>query len=300
MSYVDLERKHKDERFLIESHTNNPHSGLLRHLIKRMPADILDDLVEIQTDCKIHGSGKYFVSQAQVEAGNTGCQRCRWDREARQKQWAADRDKLMNTVSLPIEHRAVFFDKWGLGGTDQLKQRQKHILERLKQYASAYRPGAKNILLTGPTGTGKTKLACLLANEIIRASYHPGMTVVFKRSGQIQSEIKAMWKDKQCTDTQAAYIDRLSRANVLIIDEVGEGDTSIGYEAAEADRERLSAILDLRYQRQLPTIITTNLNDRDFYNHIGDRAADRIAQRVIQIPCTWPSFRKVTQQAEIL
>lgn len=249
--------------------------------------------VSVDTDCTIHGKQSWLVTEAVANAGNVQCQKCQWERDAYQDKMRSMKAELLASLEMPSEHINADFSQWSVTGDNQLRERIAIIVSFAKKYAASYQKGCENILLTGNTGTGKTKLACLIANEIIRQRYHTRMTIAFKRSGQIQQEIKATW-DKSSNDSDAAYIERLSRSTLLIIDEVGEADTGYSDKAADKDRERLSAIIDRRYQLRLPTIITTNMTADEFYHHMGDRASDRLRQNLVDIACVWPSYRMLT------
>ncbi len=96
----------------------------------------------------------------------------------------------------------------------------------MSDYANSYGKSSHNILLTGNTGTGKTKLACLIANEIIKHRFNLRMSIAFKRAGQIRDEVRATWSNYS-KQTEADYIEHLSGVSLLIIDEVGEADISI-------------------------------------------------------------------------
>lgn len=255
--------------------------------------------VSVETMCSVHGKQSWLVTEAVANAGNVQCQKCVWEHDTYQNKLQDLKADLLASLDIPHEHINADFSSWTTMGDDQTRARVANILSFATEYASTYSKGHENILLTGNTGTGKTKLACLIANEIVRKRFHPRMTVVFKRSGQIQQEIKATW-ERNSTDTEVAYLERLSRASVLIIDEVGEADTCFSDKAADKDRERLSAIIDRRYQLRLPTIITTNMTEKELYHYMGDRASDRLCHNLTEIACVWPSYRLLTGKVRSL
>lgn len=287
-------RNHKPE-LLKKIHTATRNNAL-DNVMSRVSSF---NTVSIETLCPMHGKQSWLVTEAVANTGNVQCQKCEWERNAHQNKLQDLKSSLLASIDIPSEHINADFSQWLVGGDEQTRARFASILTFAKKYAASYCKGHENILLTGNTGTGKTKLACLIANEIVRQRYYAQMTVVFKRSGQIQQEIKATW-DNTSSDNDSAYIERLSRFTVLIIDEVGEADTSFSDKAADKDRERLSAIIDRRYQQRLPTIITTNMKADEFYQHMGDRASDRLKQNIVQIDCVWPSYRMLTGRVRLL
>lgn len=259
-------------------------------LLRKMPTF---NTVSVTTNCHIHGKQQWQVTEAVAQAGNVECQKCKWERDAYQDKLQTLKADMLANLDIPEEHIGADFSNWSTGGDDQTRQRFSKIISFAKNYAATYKKGHANILLAGNTGTGKTKMACLIANEIVRQRYHTRMTVAFKSSSQIQQEAKATWGHAS-TDTDAAYLERLSRSTVLIIDDVGIGDTGYSDKAADKDRERLSTVLNRRYELRLPTIITTNMTAQEFYGHMGDRASDRLCQNMVDVACVWPSYRMLT------
>ena len=294
-AYENASLRNPKPELLDKAHTAG-RGNALDSVMSRMPAF---NTVSVTTDCPMHGKQRWQVTQAVANAGNVPCQKCQWEHDAQQAKLEELKGDMLASLDIPGEHINADFSQWVAGGDDQIRARVAKIINFAKHYAANYRKGHANILLTGNTGTGKTKLACLIVNEIVRQRYYAQMTVAFKRSGQIQHEIKATW-DKTSSDSAATYIERLSRSTALIIDEVGEGDTSAVDKWADKDREQLSAIIDRRYQLRLPTIITTNMTEKEFYDHMGDRASDRLRQNIVQIPCVWPSYRVLTGRVRTL
>lgn len=294
-AYENASLRNPRPELLNPTHTAGRNNAL-DNIMSRMPAF---NTVSVTTDCPMHGKQRWQVTQAVANAGNVPCQKCQWEHDAQQAKLQELKGNMLASLDIPSEHINADFSQWTVGGDDQTRARVAKIINFAKHYAANYSKGHANILLTGNTGTGKTKLACLIVNEIVRQRYYAQMTVAFKRSGQIQHEIKATW-DKTSSDSAATYIERLSRSTALIIDEVGEGDTSAVDKWADKDREQLSAIIDRRYQLRLPTIITTNMTEKEFYDHMGDRASDRLRQNIVQIPCVWPSYRVLTGRVRTL
>lgn len=275
---------------------NNALDTIISSAISRKPNF---EITSVKTECNIHGTQSWIVTQSVAEAGNVQCQKCQWEQDACQNNLQDMKSSLLASLEIPREHINASFDNWSVMGDNELRARLDRIISFAKQYAIDYKKGAPNLLLTGNTGTGKTKLASLIANDIVRHRYHARMTVAFKRSSQIQKEVKATW-DKNASDDEVAYLERLGRATVLIVDEVGEADTGFTDKYTDKAREQLSAIIDRRYQLRLPTIITTNMTADEFYHYMGDRASDRLNQNMVNIPCVWPSYRMLTGSVRTL
>lgn len=284
-----------------ETHQNEFHTAgrrsTLAQLVAKVPIDIV--LTEIEADCPVHGKHKWLASRRAVAAGEIGCQKCQLEKDERKKRFVRLRDELLVTMNIPGKHRHESFKDWHLYGTEAVKERLIKIGNFAQDYAKNYKIGQPSILLSGKTGTGKTKIACIIANEIVRQNFHPRMTVLFKRSSDIQSEFNDTW-DKSNNKTESAYMNDLATATVLIIDDIGEGDTGFTDNTTTKYRERLSAVIDRRYSRGLPTIITTNMTADEFYEHMGDRATDRLRQNLVSISCVWRSYRDSYNNLQVI
>ena len=294
-AYENASLRNPKPELLDRAHTAG-RGNALDNVMTRMPTF---NTVSVTTDCAIHGKQRWLVTESAANAGNVQCQKCQWDNDAHQAKLDELKVHLLTSLAIPVEHINADFSQWTVGGDNQTRARIAKIISFAKHYAANYSTGHANILLTGNTGTGKTKLACLIANEIVRQRYYAQMTVAFKSSAQVQQEAKATW-GYASTDTDASYLERLSKSTVLIIDDVGIGDTGYSDKSSDKDRERLSVIINRRYELRLPTIITTNMTEKEFYDHMGDRAADRLKQNIVQIPCVWPSYRVLTGRVRTL
>gem|GEM_PF-2294219 len=181
--------------------------------------------------------------------------------------------------------------------------KQTAIIERLITYiqditARGDSTGAKNIMLSGNMGTGKTYFASiLLQNIIVRACekalsdesnirFKGGLAIQFISEQALQSAITATWSDK--SETTKQLYERLSSKAILCIDDVGTVSSTQTHLL-----DAYAAILDERYKRNLPTIITSNMTHEGLKLAIGARAADRFLEknRVIVANFDWHGYR---------
>lgn len=161
-------------------------------------------------------------------------------------------------------------------------------MERIALFAKSYAENPQgNLILSGATGTGKTMLANLIATVLIKAD----KDVLVIRSSQIGEQVRTSWS-KHSTVNEHGLMEGWINQDLLVIDELGEADLSYNAEMRQTDRERLSRIIDGRYSKGLPTIITTNLTKDLLKERLGDRAWDRLQQHAVFIAFNWQSYRQ--------
>lgn len=149
-------------------------------------------------------------------------------------------------------------------------------------------PGAaRNLVLVGPTGTGKTHLASAMTNYVIRVRR---LWAAVHTAREIVRMLRATWaKGGYCIDgesyTESDLLDHLGTISLLAIDEVGQGFGSDG------EIGQLSEVVDLRYRHELPTVVCSNLAPSELKRALGEPAYDRIREGAMVLPCNWSSYR---------
>lgn len=138
------------------------------------------------------------------------------------------------------------------------------------------------LLLYGRPGTGKT-LLMKSVHQMIRVTRAPNMDMKFVTAHQIYSDFK--------TDEGRASIVDYSTIPFLFIDDLGcEPERCCIY---GVDYTPIQQILYNRYNRRLPTIITTNLNLDRINKRYGERLMDRFEESYRRVCFDYPSYRSM-------
>ena len=124
-----------------------------------------------------------------------------------------------------------------------------------------------NLLITGPTGVGKTWVACALAQKACRE----GFTSLYLRLPRLLQELPIAKGD----GTYTRLLTRLAKVDVLILDDWG-----LSKLIAEQRRDLLEILEDRHDTRS--TIVTSQLPLDQWHHIIGDPTlADAILDRLV-------------------
>ncbi len=124
-----------------------------------------------------------------------------------------------------------------------------------------------NILITGPTGVGKSWIACALAHQACRAGY----TAIYQRIPRLFQELPLAKGD----GSYSKRLNRLGKTDVLLLDDWGLSKLT-----AEQRRDLLEILEDRHGSRS--TIVTSQLPLDQWHNSVGDATlADAIMDRLV-------------------
>lgn len=248
-------------------------------------------------NCPVHGEVTFncvVTPSEQKEGGQSKavCFTCSNEIAEAKQQWEFNQEWKAShrNAELPEHLKATRFSDF-----KATSERQEKIIKFLADYTTKFAKGEfktlPNVIFIGGTGTGKTMLSGCVINEIFAIAYKNKNTASarFIRSSQIT---QGCWTARQDRDsTEEDFIRTFAYKGLLVIDDLGENDTSGNSEWAKRDRERLSEIIDGRYKK-LPTIITSNMQIEQIEEFLGDRAFDRLQERLVIIRCDWESHRQ--------
>lgn len=125
----------------------------------------------------------------------------------------------------------------------------------------------QNVLISGPTGVGKSFMSCALGQLACRR----GFRVLYRRMPRLFEELSLAKSD----GTYGKKLAQLARADVVIVDDFGLGTVK------EGQRHDLLEVMEDRYGRR-SMVITSQLPVPKWHDWIGDpTVADAILDRLV-------------------
>ena len=164
------------------------------------------------------------------------------------------------------------------------KRRDVKISDVMRRYVDQWETMQRQnvgLLLCGNVGTGKSFYAACIANALI----DKGIAVKMTSFDRISNTLFGMNTGRQ------AYLDKLAGYPLLIIDDLGAERSS------EYMLGLVFAVIDARYQANLPLIVTTNVDLAEI-KEPSDLKYKRIYDRVLEmchpVKFEGPSYRMET------
>lgn len=118
------------------------------------------------------------------------------------------------------------------------------------------------LLMVGPYGTGKSHLAMAIGNRQLDL----GSSVYFATVPDLLSDLKATFDGGG--ETYTKRFERIRNVGLLILDDFGTEKPS------DWNQEKMFQIVNHRYQRRMPTVITTNVDLRRIDGRLDSRLSD--------------------------
>lgn len=142
-----------------------------------------------------------------------------------------------------------------------------------------------NLILTGPTGSGKTWLACAFGNQACRF----GKSVLFQRLPLLLEELQVSHGD----GTFRKRLSQLAKLDLLILDDFGMAALT------PQGRADLLEVIDARVEGR-STIVTSQIPVENWHDYLGggnptvaDAILDRVVSGALRISLRGESMRKV-------
>lgn len=260
-----LSERNADEPTLIKSILGK-YKNLSEETAKEHWLEILD-IEDEQEKCKkcggldhchrMHkGHFPYIQDDQFVPYFSTGEYPCRYERQRREQ---AKIDRLLVSSGVPRIYENLSFDAYTETPDNRKAVKAAHWIVGNDSDASVYLHGSK--------GTGKTMLASIATNEMIRR----GKVVLFSSVPDLMADIRASFK----ADNTDEIINSVKNAPILVLDDLG------AERATEWVGEQLFAIVNARYAGRKKTVITSNYAPDEPAAHFVDKTqGERIVSRI--------------------
>lgn len=177
------------------------------------------------------------------------------------------------------------FDTYEISGEGQF-----FALNAAREFFQHWRGGQSPgwLAFLGKNGTGKCHLAVSIANAMIETA--PGTAVIYTKLIRLMRRIRATYGNVS-RETEQQVVKEIDRAELLILDEFG-----IRTELSDWERATLDDIIDHRWERGKPLIITSNMNAKDLFALAGERIESRFAELGQVVKFTWDDWRKASRR----
>lgn len=221
--------------------------------------------------CRVEFEGRIFEPMCLCK-----CQVERKEKEAEEERQRQRAERIAKNRTNCFPERQM--QEWTFDNDDGANEKLTNMAKRYVAHFDNFCKDGKGLLLYGGVGTGKTYLACMIANALLDKGY-PVLVTNFSR---VLNTLQGNFEHRQ------DYLDGFNRYSLLVIDDLG---VERGTEFA---KEQVYNVIDSRCLSGLPMIITTNLSVKKLANEteIGyKRIYDRIIEKCYPVEVAGESRR---------
>ncbi len=188
---------------------------------------------------------------------------------------------LMSNFYIPKRFKNKSFNNFD----SRRLENKNNPYEKVKEYVKTFPERDKNgdwLILSGGYGLGKTHLAIAAAKEIMKyyakkyIEENPNSLrytrtskkIIFVNSSELVQEIRDSYDSDMINEQKV--MNSYKMIPLLIIDDLGTE------KASEWQHEKIYMIMNYRYNEELCTIVTTNLDHQGLEEQISARVVDRM------------------------
>jgi len=204
-------------------------------------------------------------------------------REHREKARRRRVEARVATSGIPPRFRDCSFDSFEIATGTPAEASQARAVKVCRAFVDRWesvRAKGQVLVMTGPTGTGKTHLACAIANAVM---YRHEASVAFGTVSDHVRGVKAAFQ-KESGRSERDAVNALIDLDLLILDEIGQRTT-------DYDQQLMFDVINSRYNHMRPMVLMSNLLADDLEQVLGDRLSDRLREIGMFLPMSWESHR---------
>ncbi|MDD3192237.1 MAG: ATP-binding protein [Oscillospiraceae bacterium] len=167
------------------------------------------------------------------------------------------------------------------------KEQMANILQYCRHYAQTFSFASPNLLMSGRTGLGKTHLSLSIAKSVIEN----GFGVIYGSAPDFLSQIERERFSRTENDLQT--LELMLACDLLILDDLG-AEFSTTFTCAT-----IYQLMNSRLNKQLPTIISTNLTSQELLKLYGERVSSRLIGSYVPLFFAGQDIRQKKEQAAL-
>lgn len=190
--------------------------------------------------------------------------------ECRSRMVARARLRGIDSV-IPAKYRGVSFDRPPVTDISEL------VVHPVRSFCEAIDENldaGKGLWLFGNSGTGKTTLAMLVSRTALDA----GRSVAIYSLPKLLSRIRQTYDAEPGQSSYGELFERLTTVDLLHLDDLGSEKRT------DWVLEQLYALINERYEAQRSLVVTTNHEEPELREAVGDRIVSRLAEMCYPLP----------------
>ena len=207
---------------------------------------------------------------------------------------AASRQGKLENAGIPERYRDCTIAGYDAIGAAELGRAKRIAREFLDRYPFV----EAGLLFIGPSGLGKTHLACAMLSELIATK---GVRGLYADSSNLLNRIASSFRS-DAEISREAILAPYATAELIVLDEIGATPPHPWV------HDVLYDLLNTRYNGKKITIVTTNYGDEaeaasgpkmTLEDRVGYRTRSRLYEMCLSVPLRGDDYRKKFLSAQI-
>jgi DNA replication protein DnaC len=188
---------------------------------------------------------------------------------------------------IPAKYRGVSFDR------PPVTEISDAVVQPIRDFCGEIGANIENgrgLWLYGGPGTGKTTLAMVVSRTALEA----GRSVAIYSLPKLLARIRRTYDAERGEQSYAELFERLTTVDLLHIDDLG------AEKQTEWVLEQLYALINERYESKRSLVVTTNKNEAELEEQIGERVVSRLVEMCELVPVFGDDRRwRASPQADV-